>query len=455
MKDSIRPVPKWRKMVPATFLYLAKILRTVFLVVKSPAVFCRNVMDGTPPPGIVSPRALIATVLVLSTVLALLFADQDKDRSWLVSLSMLQISERESFDRVFPGLRNVNVGESLVHEMVALLFGPSGKSPTVVYLSRLLSEKVTSNALERYIASKDEDLAARYHSLTWTMDLGATFGGWWRTVEPILYWYVVCLLMHLSIPAPNTSVSRGIAAQQYVIFGFMLSFGLPMFFLAFYLDSVPWEKLIVSTAIPVAFFVSFAIYLTSMVIALRAIAKAYRHAVLVTIGIFCFIAIPIASVATSVVEWTSRMAFAGFSQYRDPEEAAAAQWALAETASAILQGGRQKSLRHEFGVGILFEVKPDTGAKVTGVIRNGAAQVSGEIKVGDTIVMLKRTPDSEWMDLKAMDYESIRAMILGERNTEIVFLVKRQSEPAAEPREVTLRRKRLPKISNPWLQITE
>lgn len=458
MNDDPRATPRWSRMVPVTVLYLGRIVRTVFLIAKSPATFCRNVIDGTPSPGIVSPKALIASLLVLATFLSLVFSDQEKDRSWLIPLAVLQIGERDSFDGVFPGLRKTNVAESLVEELVALLFyAPRGQSPAAIHLGRLLPEKVNSNSLERYIASKDPDLASAYHSLTWAMDLGSTFDSWWGTVGPLLYWYLVCLLMHLSLPVRDTPARRGIAAQQYVVFGLMLSYGLPFFVFMHFIDSVPSEKLLVSTVLPIVFFTSFGIYLISIVIALRAIAKAYKHAVLVTIGIFCLIAVPIASVATSAAEWTCRAAFMGVSQFRDPEEAAAAQALLGDTVIAIFQeqDGKQSSARHEFGLGMRFEAKPGTGAIVIALSRNGAAYLSREIKVGDTIVMLKKIPDSDWVDLKPLQYESIRALFVGERNTEIVLLVERQSEPTAKPREVTLRRKRISQVSNPWLEITE
>jgi hypothetical protein len=448
------PTHRWSRVVPVTVLYLATIMRTIFLIAKAPVAFCRQVMEGTPPSAIVSPKALIASLLVLVTFLSLVFSDQEKDRSWLVPLAVLQISERDSFDEVFPELSKTNVGKSFVQELVALIFyAPRGQSPTAMHLGRLLREKVNSNSLERYIASQDPELASAYHSLTWVMELGATFEGWWGTVGPLFYWYLVCLLMHLFLPVRDTPARQGIAAQQYVVFGLMLSYGLPLFVFMHCIDSVPSEKLEASTLVPVVFFASFGIYLTSVVVALRAIAKAYKYAVLVTIGIFCLIAMPIASVVTLAAEWTCRAAFMRVSQFRDPDEAAVAEALLGDTVLAIFQEqpGQQGTARHEYGLGMRFEAKPRTGAIVTALLRTGAAHLSREIKVGDTIVMCKKTPDSEWVDLKSLEYESIRALFLGQRKTETVLLVERQGEPAA--REVTLKRKRLYQVSDPWLEI--
>lgn len=437
--------------------YPVRLLRTIRLAVTSPAAFCRNVIEGTTPLDIVSPKALIATLLLLFTFLGVIFpTDEERDRSWLLPLAMIQISQQESFERAFPGLRNISVFDSFVQELRAVATEEEGgESPVCTHFHQLLNEKVTWNSVERYIASKDTDLALRYHDPAWIMNVGQTFREWWQTIKPVFYWYVVCLLMHLSLPARDTSVSRGIKAQQYIILAFMLIFGLPMFVFEYYEDTVPYDQRVASTLIPVASYALPGVFLLSMVIALRAIARAYRQPVMVIIGIFCLIASPIAIAVTAIASGTSRIVFIAVAGLRDPDSYAAADSLLWETWLALHERKRGKLSvpLNQFGLGIRLEVRPASEPVVVALIRNGAAQRSGEIKVGDTILMLKKNPTDEWVDLKSMDADSIKTFDLGERDSEIVLLVR--SGAKANTKEVTLRRKRLYRLYNPLFEIVD
>lgn len=444
------------RLVPNLATYVFKLLRTLWLIIKSPTAFCRQVMNGVPPDKISSPRAFIGTGLVLSTLLSFILStfDEERDISWFIPFCILAVSDKASFHDAFPTVYQLNMTDSLAEELAASLFsGPPGQSKIARELRNVLQEGVTWNSLERYIAFRDIDFAARFHSLKWATELTGPYDTWWRPAKAVLYWFLIGLLMHLCLPSNGVRIGDGIAAQQYVLFTAVFVVGTPAATFTQYVVSHHFKDRVESSPLVWAGFLTLTLLYLSLAIALRAIAKAYRHSTWVVVGIFCFIATPIASVMANTVGAVSGISYSGVTASKNPSELAAYCSVVFDWLDVITENPRS-AIESQYGIGAYIEVSATGNVLVAGLTKNGAAYISGKVSIGDQILKVKKTVNGDWVELNGLKAQSILAILVGEKNTELVLLIRKATAVSDETEQVVLRRKKLNRQQSPLLDVT-